>query len=46
MHAGARIARLLLAATMIAVIQASIGSTAGPNGNLDANVPKLWVPVR
>lgn len=46
MHAGARIARLLLAATVTADIQASIGSTAGPDGNVDANVLELWVPVR
>jgi hypothetical protein len=46
MYAGARIARVLLAATVTADTQASIESTAGPDGNVDANVLELWVPVR
>lgn len=46
MYAGAQITRVLLAATVTADTQASIESTAGPDGNVDANVLELWVPVR
>ncbi|RYO69593.1 hypothetical protein AA0113_g3983 [Alternaria arborescens] len=46
MYAGAQIARVLLAATVTTDTQASIESTAGPDGNVDANVLELWVPVR